>query len=318
MTYEDMLVQIVQSDDRVIVMTAENRAAIRALQERIGNRCIDVGIAEQTMIGMATGLALRGRIPIVHALAAFLTMRAFEFIRTDVGIGRLPVKLIGAVPGLLSEANGPTHQALEDISLLRGIPGMNVFCPADLDDLVMSLPTIVRDPNPWYIRYPSGQGMFKHERFIPGRAEVFGEGTDVAILTYGHLVREALDAAARLRERGYAARVIHVRTIKPLDTEVVLSCALSCGIVAIVEDHFLTGGLTSAVSELLTERKVTVRTVPLAFRERWFHPALLPTVLEHEGFTGEQIANQICRELQRDEEWFNAPFPNSVGIAPIL
>ena len=99
----------------VVVLTAENRAAIRHLPAAIGERFIDVGICEQTMVGMAAGLALRGRIPVLHALATFLTLRAFEFIRTDVGIAGLPVKLVGGVPGFLSDGNGPTHQAIDDV-----------------------------------------------------------------------------------------------------------------------------------------------------------------------------------------------------------
>src|SRR5262245_55001762 len=124
MTYEDQLLSLAGADENVIVMTAENRAAIRNVPTVLGPRFIDVGICEQTLIGMAAGLALRGRIPVVHALAAFLTMRAFEFIRTDVGLGNLPVKMIGGVPGFLSEANGPTHQSLEDIALMRAIPNL--------------------------------------------------------------------------------------------------------------------------------------------------------------------------------------------------
>src|SRR5207245_579692 len=144
------------ADPRVVVMTAENRAAIRALPEKLGARFIDVGICEQTMVGAAAGLALRGRVPVVHALATFLTMRAFEFIRTDVGIGRLPVKLVGGVPGFLSDANGPTHQAIEDVALMRGIPGMEIVCPTDEEELAAALPEILQSPRPAYIRYVGG------------------------------------------------------------------------------------------------------------------------------------------------------------------
>src|SRR6185369_17010572 len=153
MTYEQLLTRQATADERFIVMTAENRALVRNIHAHLGNRFIDTGIAEQTMIGMAAGLALRGRIPVVHALAAFLTMRAFEFIRTDVGIARLPVKLVGGVAGLLSEANGPTHQAIEDLALMRGIPGMQIFCPADEDELVQALPAILASPQPCYVRH---------------------------------------------------------------------------------------------------------------------------------------------------------------------
>src|SRR5262249_42779728 len=152
-TYEERLTEIAESNADVVVMTAENRAAIRNLPSRLGARFIDVGIAEQTVVGAAAGLALRGRVPIVHALATCLTMGAFEFIRTDVGIGKLPVKLVGASAGFLSEANGPTHQALEDLSLMRGIPGMNVCCPPDEDEMIDALPSVVSDGASWYVRH---------------------------------------------------------------------------------------------------------------------------------------------------------------------
>src|SRR5665213_3168052 len=152
MCYEELLTEIALSDDRFIVMTAENRALVRNLPAKLGKRFIDTGITEQTMIGAAAGLALRGRIPVVHALATFLSMRAFEFIRTDVGIPNLPVKLSSFIPGFLSDGNGPTHQALEDISLMRGIPNMTVFAPADENDLVEMLPQIWAHPSPSYVR----------------------------------------------------------------------------------------------------------------------------------------------------------------------
>ena len=181
-SYEDALHRLAEEDERLIVMTAENRAAIRTLPERLGPRFIDVGIAEQTLVGMAAGLAVRGRIPVIHALAAFLTQRAFEFIRIDVGIPGLPVKLVGSFPGFVSEANGPTHQAIEDVALMRGIPNMKVFCPADLDDLLIGLDTVLRDPAPYYIRY-NAQSPVRHPhprlRPRPCRGAGRGPGRDV-------------------------------------------------------------------------------------------------------------------------------------------
>src|SRR6266851_951411 len=142
-TYEETLLEIAKRDHTLVVMTAENRGAIRNLPAALGARFVDVGICEQTMIGAAAGLALRGRTPVAHALATFLVMRAFEFIRTDVGIANLPVTLVGAVPGFLSDGNGPTHQALEDVALMRGIPHMQVFCPADAEELSAALPALI-------------------------------------------------------------------------------------------------------------------------------------------------------------------------------
>src|SRR5215471_13519638 len=177
MNYEELLLQTALNDERYVVMTAENRALIRNLPAQLGNRFIDTGITEQTMIGMAAGLALRGRIPIVHALAPFLTMRAFEFVRTDIGIAHLPVKLSGYIPGFLSDGNGPTHQAIEDVAIMRGIPGMQVYCPADEDDLVKMLPDVWSSPAPAYVRINHKKGNFDHAPYVPGKAEVISEGS---------------------------------------------------------------------------------------------------------------------------------------------
>src|SRR5262249_4734139 len=182
--YGDPLVSLAEEPPELMVLTAENRAAIRDLPPRLGKRFVDVGVAEQTMIGAAAGLALRGRVPVVHALAAFLTMRAFEFIRTDVGIPGLPVILVGGVPGFLSRAKGPTHQASEDVAPMRGLPGMQVVCPADEDELVAALPEIIASRRPTYIRYFTGPSLAR-QPFDLGRAQVTGDGFDVALLTYG-------------------------------------------------------------------------------------------------------------------------------------
>src|ERR1035437_1688131 len=181
MNYEELLSNLMQKDDRYTILTAENRSAMRNISKTIPDRFIDTGIAEMTMIGMAAGLALRGRIPIVHALATFLTLRAFEFIRTDIGIANLPVKLVGAVSGFLSEGNGPTHQAIEDISLMRGIPTMNVFCPADEEDMLLGLEKIFPYDSPFYIRYNNLKPIIKHSPFEIGKAEILSNG-EITIL----------------------------------------------------------------------------------------------------------------------------------------
>lgn len=299
MTYEQALGALAAAREDIVVMTAENRAAIRGLPAVLGPRFVDVGVCEQTMVGAAAGLALRGRTPVVHALAAFLTMRAFEFVRTDVGIGRLPVKLVGYIPGVLSEANGPTHQALEDVALMRGIPGMQVFCPADETELVEALPALCADRAPCYIRYNAAPPVSPHASgFAPGRAEVLGEEGAVTILTYGFLVREALKAQARLRAEGIVARILNLRMLKPIDETAILESARASELVVTLEDHFLVGGLHSIVAELFVRRGLLRPLLPIAFEERWFKPALLEDVLEFEGFEGGAIARRILKALE--------------------
>jgi transketolase len=301
MNYEETLREIALADDRYVVMTAENLAAIRSLPQVLNGRFIDTGITEQTMVGAAAGLALRGRTPIVHGLATFLTMRAFEFIRTDVGLGNLPVKLVGTVPGFLSDANGPTHQALEDVALMRGIPGMHVFCPADEQDLVLGLPEVLKSPHPTYIRHNSVNAVVEHDhRFDIGRAELIADGVDVTILVHGMLFRQAYEARNLLHIQGLSVRLLNLRMVKPIDERAIVDAARQTGLLVTVEDHFQTGGLYSAVCELLTDHRLAARVLPLALKERWFKPGLLHGVLEHEDFTGPQIATKIGEYWARE------------------
>jgi transketolase len=296
--YESTLLDLMAADERIIVMTAENRAAIRNLPNLVPDRFIDTGISEQTMIGAAAGLALRGRVPVVHALATFLTLRAFEFARTDAGIGNLPVKLVGGVPGFLSDGNGPTHQAIEDVSLMRGIPPFHVFCPADEHDLVIGLPAILASPNPTYIRHNGLKPAIDHDpRFEIGKSELVADGRDVTILVYGMLLAQALVARDILESEGVSVRLLNMRMPKPVDEEAILRAAAETSLLVTVEDHFLTGGLFSIVSETLVRHGRMADVLPIALDGRWFKPALLPDVLQYEGFTGSQIAGRIRERL---------------------
>jgi transketolase len=294
-TYETVLAELAAERQDIVVMTAENRAAIRTLPAKLGARFIDVGICEQTMIGAAAGLALRGRTPVVHALAAFLTMRAFEFIRTDVGIGDLPVKLVGGVPGVLSEGNGPTHQAIEDVALMRGIPGMGIFAPSDAEELAAGLRPIVESRRPFYIRHNSTAPVVAHSTpFAIGRAETFGDGSDVGILTYGFLFGEAIRARDMLEAAGIAARVVDLRTVEPIDDEAIERTCDECRLVVTLEDHFLIGGLHSIIAEWLLARRRSTHVLPIGFDRRWFRPAMLRDVLAFEGLEAASIASRVA------------------------
>ncbi|HVO35646.1 MAG TPA: transketolase C-terminal domain-containing protein [Gemmatimonadales bacterium] len=301
MDYATALGNLAAADERMVVLTAENRVPVRGLPERLGARFVDVGIAEQTLVGMSAGLALRGRIPVAHALAAFLTMRAFEFIRTDVGLPGLPVKLVGYVPGVLSTANGPTHQALEDVALMRGIPGLRVFCPADVEDLVLGLDAVVADAAPWYIRYVDRPAPIRHSAFEIGRAEVVRMGTDVALLVAGALLREASDAATRLAATGLSVRLVNMRTLRPIDEECVVTTAQTARLIVTVEDHFRTGGLYSTVAEILARRRLRTPLDAVCLEDRWFAPALLDRVLDNERLSGSHIASRVTAAMERTD-----------------
>lgn len=296
--YEQVLLDCIATNENVVVITAENRGHMRNLPAHIQDRFYDVGIAEMTMIGAAAGMALRGRTVITHALASFITLRAFEFIRDDVGMPNLPVIMVGMVPGFLSDGNGPTHQAIDDVSIMRGIPNVGVFAPSDEKDLVIGLKQIVLSGKPFYVRYINTPAIVEHKQdFEIGKAETLlednTEEVDITILSYGFMVNNSYKAALLLEQKGLRVRVVNMRTVWPADTEVIHNALHTSTVVTTIEDHFKVGGLYSIVAEYMAERNISANIHPIALDGRWFKPGRLHEVLEYEGFTSEQLAERI-------------------------
>jgi transketolase len=207
--------------------------------------------------------------------------------------------LVGSFSGFISEANGPTHQALEDIALMRGIPNINLWCPADEQDMLIGLKTTLTDPAPYYFRYNNSAPVVEHRQdFKPGKAEVFWSlGTDVTILTYGMIFGQCYKAAEILRNQGLSVGLVNLRTLKPIDTEVIVAAARRSALLVAIEDHFKIGGLYSIIAETLLEHGVSARTLSIALDGRWFKPALMADLLEYEGFTAEALASRITERL---------------------
>ena len=300
MDYEKKLSELALKDKNIVVMTAENRAPVRSLPHLLGNRFIDTGITEQCMIGASAGLALRGKIVVAHALASFLVMRAYEFIRTDIGIGRLPVKLVGFVPGLLSDGNGPTHQAIEDISLLRSIPGMRIFCPSDHDELVDGLEEILYDPFPWYIRYNISKCKKNSSQdFSIGVAEDLDTHNQLIIITYGFLFNQALIAKEKLEREGINIGILNLRTIQPIDKNKVVRILKKSKIIITLEDHFQIGGIYSIISEICLHERISPEVFPISLGDDWFKPGLINNVLETTGLSGDKVYSKIKKILNK-------------------
>lgn len=298
MTYASVLESLALANESIIVLTAENRAPIPGLHATLGSRFVDVGLAEQSLVGVAAGLALRGRIPVCHAFSAFLALRAFESVRTDVAVPRLPVKLVGSLAGFLSEAHGPTHQAIEDISLMRGIPGMVVLCPADEWELERMVPRMLESGAPTYLRYNASKAAITHTKEpVIGEAEVLSEGRDVTLLTYGFLLAEVVKAKALLEKSGHSVGLVNMRSLKPVDEQAILRAAKQSGVLVTIEDHLQTGGLHSIVAEVGLRHGASAKVIPIALDERWFKPAKLADVLAFEGFTAEKLADRIHKAL---------------------
>jgi transketolase len=180
---------------------------------------------------------------------------------------------------------------------MRGIPPMHVFCPADEADLVLGLPQVLSSSAPVYIRHNALKPVIDHTDFEYGRAEWVTEGRDVTILVYGMLLAQAWEARNLLEAEGVSVRLLNMRMLKPIDEDAILRAAAETSLLVTVEDHFLTGGLFSIVSEILVRHRGMADVLPLALVDRWFKPALLPDVLKYEGFTGSQIADSIRESL---------------------
>jgi len=177
---------------------------------------------------------------------------------------------------------------------MRGIPGMEVFAPADEDDLVKMLPAVWGSAGPAYVRINHKKGRYEHSAYVPGKAEVVAKGKDVTLLVYGFLFENALQAKGILEEEGLSVGLVNMRSLKPADEEAIVDAALGSALLVTIEDHLQTGGLYSIVAEVLLRHRVSSAGVlPIALEERWFRPGLLGDVLETEGFTAEQIAATI-------------------------
>jgi transketolase len=179
---------------------------------------------------------------------------------------------------------------------MRGIPGMNVFCPADEEDMLMGLEKIFPYNSPFYIRYNNMKPIINHAPFEIGKAEILSSG-DITILTYGMLLKEAFAAKEILQSDGKTVGVVNIRTIKPFDKETILKICSNSSLVVTLEDHFLTGGLFSVLSELLVLENLNCKVFPIGLNT-WFKPAMLNDVLEFEGFTGKAIADKILKEIE--------------------
>lgn len=267
MSSAEVLAQLAESNADVVLVT-QDFGRIGAFTERFPTRHFDVGISEQNLIGVAAGLAHAGKLPFVIAMAPFVSMRGFEQIRNDCGYNRNNVKIIAPFAGLEAGAWGATHHALEDIALLRTIPGMTILSPADSGEVGRAIEAAAAMDGPVYIRLgfmPSIDGY--DAPFRIGESVTLREGSAVAILATGSSVQEALAAHDRLQADGIAARVVNMHTLKPIDAAAVAHAARETGGIVTVEEHSIVGGLGGAVAEILAEggagrlRRLGVRDV---------------------------------------------------------
>ncbi len=219
-------------------------------------RFFDIGIAEQDMIGTAAGMATCGKIPFASTFAVFATGRAYDQIRNSVCYPNLNVKICGSHAGVTVGEDGATHQMLEDINIMKGLPNMTVFCPSDDVQTKWAVKEVSKIKGPCYIRtcrLASNIIYEENQEFEVGKAVQIGDGTDVTVFATGVCVAEAIKAKEELEEKGIHIRVVDVHTIKPIDKEMIIKCAKETKRLISIEDHSIIGGLGSIIADVLCE-----------------------------------------------------------------
>lgn len=258
--FGEALVEIGEKNKDVVVLTADlaDSTRVKEFAEKFPDRFFQVGVAEQSLVTVAAGMAEAGKIPFTTSYAVFSPGRTFEQIKVTVALNDLPVKIIGAHAGFGASMYGATHESLEDIALMRVIPNMVVVSPCDFEEAKKATVAVAENGKPSYLRLARQDTEVitkKEDRFEVGKVNVlrYGEKPEVAIIGTGPILVEALKAAEELKKVGIDAMIVNCHTIKPIDVEGIVKAARVCGAVVTVEEHQIAGGMGSAIAEVLAK-----------------------------------------------------------------
>ncbi len=301
--YGEELVRLGADNKNVVVLDADLSKSTKThdFMKTYPDRFFNMGIAEGNLMSTAAGLATVGKIPFASTFAMFATGRAFEQIRNSICYPKLNVKIAATHAGVTVGEDGGSHQSIEDIAIMRALPGMTVFVPADAVETAACLRAAVEIQGPVYIRLGrSGVPIIHGEdfQFTPGEAVTLRQGSDVALVATGIMVSAALEAAEALATVGIQAKVVDVHTIKPLDIFAIVEAARECGAVVTAEEHSIIGGLGSAVAETLAEHQ----PVPLqrvGVRDTFGESGKPAELLEHFGLTSTGIVEAAKKVIAK-------------------
>ncbi len=298
----DAIYALARRDPRVVFVGSDLGAGTLAeMRQEMPERFFMEGIAEGAIVGLAAGLALDGYIPYVHTIATFLTRRAYEQIAIDVCLQRLPVRLMAGGAGGVYAPLGPTHMATDDLALMRVLPGMTIVAPSDASEMTRAMFASLELPGPLYVRIAKGGEAVSSRPDMPfelGRAIELRAGPDLLFVTTGVMSTTALAAAELLRADGIDAGVLHMHTVKPLDTTAFLERAARTPLLVSVEEHSRIGGLGSALAEALVDAAVATPLLRLALPDRFLSDyGSQAYVFEQAGLLPGQIAATVGARL---------------------
>lgn len=301
--FGDGLVALAKQDDRVVALSADlvGSVGFGKFAQHIGApRLIEVGVAEQNLVTVASGLAAMGNIPFAASYASFSPGRNWEQIRTTICLNNQPVKVVGSHAGLNVGPDGATHQMLEDIALMRSLPNMVVLAPGDAHESKLMAAVMAADSRPNYVRLPrADMPLFLNQAtFEIGKAYVLREGKDVALLGTGTMTYQLLLAAEILaNQHSVQAEVIHFPTIKPLDETTVLSVAQKCGCVVTAEEGQIAGGFGSSVAELLSEQ-LPVKVKRIGINDMFGESGSMVELWQKHGLDVDSVVSSVVDFLQ--------------------
>jgi transketolase len=288
------LVDAAKANPRIVGLTADlgKYTDIHLFAERFPERFFQIGMAEQNLVGVAAGLARTGFIPFATTYCVFASRRAYDFIAIGVALGSANVKIIAGLPGLTTGYGG-THQGIEDLALMRSIPNLTVIDPCDATELTQIVPVIAAHPGPVYLRLLRGQVPVVFDplqyQFELGKAKLLCDGADVAILSTGLMTGRALKAATQLADHGIRAALLHISTLKPFDVEGVLSLLRRVPRVITAENHFITGGLASAVADAVVDAGMSVKIRRVGIPDCFCESGSIPYLVDHYRMSADHI-----------------------------
>lgn len=301
--YGEGVVQAGKHDPNIVVLSADLTESTRSLKfkEAFPERFVQLGVSEQSLVVIAAGMALAGKVPWVSSYCIFCPGRAWEQVRTNVALNEANVKIAGAHAGVSVGPDGATHQSIEDIAIMRCIPKMTVIAPADCIETRKAVEAVSKMIGPAHVRFAREKTpMFTTEDtpFEIGRAITMWDGKDAAIIACGPLVHNALLASGELEKEGISVRVINMHTIKPLDEAAVLAAAQECGAIVTVEEHQIAGGLGGAVCEFLAENCPTP-VVRIGVRDRFGESGTPTELIEKLGMGVGSIKEAVKKVVSR-------------------
>ena len=296
-----VLTELAKENESIFAMTADftKSTGLQKYSELFPDRYLSSGIAEQHMIGLASGLATEGYQVFACSFASFIATRCYEQVKLNLGYMQQNVKIVGIAAGLGVSQQGNTHYGLDDVSLMTTIPNMTVIVPADVAEVAKATEELSKMQGPAYLRV-IGEGVVPmvyqdDYAFEIGKGIVLREGTDVLIVANGTMVAKSMAAAEQLAEQGVSAQVINMHTVKPLDTELLAQAVKGNRLVVTIEEGFVHGGLGSAVGEWMMAQGQMPKLIRMGVEDKFPHAGSYEYLLEQCGLTTEQIVEKIIK-----------------------